>query len=195
MRRGAWFLFAALPLCAQTPRITHGQLDTRSLTGGLESTFRQFLASQPQPSWVGYSVPGGRGDYAWCTPGVVRLEPPDQMLVLLRIDSGRLDQIRTLSPDCEIDAGGAPVHWLNGVRPGDSVALLSSFARDEALGGNLRDRAFRAIANSGGQEAVDALVAMARSGSNPRWRRQAASALARSNDPRARQFFEDVLKH
>ena len=39
-----------------------------------------------------------------------------------------MDKIRTLSPDCEIDAGDLPVHWLTDVKPAESVALLNTFA-------------------------------------------------------------------
>ena len=33
------------------------------------------------------------------------------------------------APDCGIDAGGVPVHWITDVQPAQSVALLASLAK------------------------------------------------------------------
>ena len=60
--------------------------------------------------------------------GVVRLEGSDRMVVLFRVANRTVDRIRVFSDDCELDAGGRTVTWLEGVRPADSVALLESFA-------------------------------------------------------------------
>ncbi len=38
-----------------------------------------------------------------------------------------MDKIRTLSEECQIDAGGLVVYWLTGVRPEESITLLSSY--------------------------------------------------------------------
>ena len=64
----------------------------------------------------------------WNQPGVIHLEPPDHAVILFRVDSGAVERIRSLSPDCEIDAGNLPVHWLTDVKPAESVALLDTFA-------------------------------------------------------------------
>ena len=64
----------------------------------------------------------------WNQPGVIHLEPPDHAVILFRVDNGAVERIRTLSPDCEIDAGNLPVHWLADVKPVESVALLDTFA-------------------------------------------------------------------
>ena len=49
------------------------------------------------------------------------------MVVLFRIAERAVDRIRVFSEDCELDAGGRTVTWLEGVRPADSIALLESF--------------------------------------------------------------------
>ena len=67
-------------------------------------------------------------------PGAVKLEGSDRMVVLFRVAERRVDRIRVFSEDCELDAGGRPVTWLDGVRPADSVALL------ESLVGSATDR-------------------------------------------------------
>jgi HEAT repeat protein len=60
--------------------------------------------------------------------GPIKLEASSRMVVLFRIAERKVDRIRTFSEDCELDAGGRSVIWLDGVRPTDSVALLESYA-------------------------------------------------------------------
>ena len=133
MRRALWVLAAALPLAAQPKLLLNAKADTRSAIGGLEPAFRALLNEQPQPAWIGYSVPSVRSglgcEYVRDNPsvaGVVHLEPPDHAVILFRVEQNAVNRIRTLSPDCEIDAGGVPVHWLSDVQPAQSVALLVS---------------------------------------------------------------------
>jgi hypothetical protein len=142
VRRAVWLLATVLPAVAQPKLLINAQVDTRSAGGGLEVVFRGLLAAQPQPAWIGYTVPSIRSYNLGCeyvspggrtAPGVVHLEPPDQAVILFRIVSGAVDRIRALSPDCEIDAAGVPVHWLTDVRPADSVALLATFDMNQAL--------------------------------------------------------------
>jgi hypothetical protein len=59
-------------------------------------------------------------------PGVVKLEPSDTMLVLMRVAERQVERVRVFSEDCQLDAGGRAVTWLENVRPSDSVALLES---------------------------------------------------------------------
>src|ERR1019366_2770176 len=154
MRRLFWLMAAALPLAAQPKLLVNARLDTRNAAGGLEQTFRPLVSAQPQPAWIAYSVPSTRVnlgcDYVrggWSQPGVIHLEPPDRAVILFRVDGGAVERIRTVSPDCEIDAGGLPVHWLAEVKPAESVALLDSFAgqRERAVS-RLMDGALAAIA-------------------------------------------------
>jgi len=60
--------------------------------------------------------------------GVIKLEGSDRMIVLFRVAERVVDRIRVFSEDCQLDAGGRPVRWLENVRPADSIALLESFA-------------------------------------------------------------------
>jgi hypothetical protein len=60
--------------------------------------------------------------------GPIKLEASSGMVVLFRIAERKVDRIKVFSEDCELDAGGRPVIWLNGVRPADSVTLLETFA-------------------------------------------------------------------
>jgi hypothetical protein len=135
MRSALWLIAAALPLAAQPKLLVNAQTDIKSAAAGLEQTFRPLVSAQPQPAWIGYLVPSVRTfmgcDYVrdgFNQPGVVHLEPPDHAVVLFRVEGGEIQRIRTLSPDCEIDAGNLPVHWLNDVKPAESVALLNALA-------------------------------------------------------------------
>ena len=67
--------------------------------------------------------------------GTVHLEGPRQLLVLFRLADKQVTKIRLASEDCTLDAGGLPFLWLTGVKPADSVAVLSDFARNSALEG------------------------------------------------------------
>ncbi len=203
MTPALWAIAVTLPLAAPPKLLINAQVETRSAAGGLEAVFRQSLAAQPQPAWIGYSVPLVGGFYPGCeyvrpdgesAPGIVHLEPPDHAVILFRVESGAVSRIRVLSPDCEIDAGGLPVRWLDDVRPAESTALLRSFAvpkQDDRE--RVREGAVYALSASQEPGAIDALIALARKDANPRIRRRCVAALARSRDPRAVAFFEEVL--
>jgi len=142
VRSALLLLAAALPATAQPKLLVNGQVDTRDAAAGLQREFQSLLSAAPQPAWIGYAVPSVRSYNLGCdyvspggrtAPGVVHLEPPDQAVMLFRILGGAVDRIRVLSPDCEIDAGGVAVHWLTGVRPAESVALLSTIDRNQAV--------------------------------------------------------------
>jgi hypothetical protein len=139
-------------LAAQQPPklLVNAQLDQRSASAGLEAAFKAAAAAQPQPAWIAWSVPSIRTfmgcDYVrdgWNQPGVIHLEPPDHAVILFRVDAGAIERIRSLSPDCEIDAGNLPLHWLNDVKPAESVALLNSYATQRE---RYQDGAMNAIA-------------------------------------------------
>jgi HEAT repeat protein len=58
--------------------------------------------------------------------GPIKLEGPDQMVVLFRVAARQVERVRVFSEECALDAGGREVVWLTGVRPADSIALLES---------------------------------------------------------------------
>jgi hypothetical protein len=93
----------------------------------------------------------------------VRLEPSDRMVVLFRVVDRAVERIRVFSEDCELDAGGRTVTWLEGVRPADSVALLETFAtpadgrRDRIVDGAITGIALHADASA--DAALERLVA------------------------------------
>ena len=138
MKRALWLAALALPLAAQPKLLIDARTDARSGAAGLEREFKALLAEQPQPSWIGYNVPIPSGVGLGCEyvapeggplPGVIHLEPPDHMVALFRVEANAVERVRALSPDCEIDAGGLPFHWIAEVQPAESAALLAGLAR------------------------------------------------------------------
>jgi hypothetical protein len=132
-------LLAAAALGAQTPKWANARVETRAVTA-LDRELKALVGAQSAPAWIAYSVPMVAGRHQMCgghvhletTPrgsydsGVSFLEGPTNLFVFYRVENRTLDKIRTLSEECQIDAGGLAVYWLTGVRPEDSVALLSS---------------------------------------------------------------------
>jgi hypothetical protein len=70
----------------------------------------------------------------------IALESPTEFLVLARIESGAIVRLRTFTPDCDVDAGGAAVVWLTDVKPDESVTWLSGLATSAPDVGERRDR-------------------------------------------------------
>jgi hypothetical protein len=154
---------AALPLAAQPKLLIHAKVDTHSAAAGLERELRTLLTAEPQPAWIGYTVPAAGGGQlgcelvspgGWYAPGVIHLEPPDHAVILFRVEANAVSRIRALSPECEIDAGGDPVHWIADVQPAESVALLVAFVPQRDVRG---DGAVKAIALHAGPAADAAL--------------------------------------
>ena len=232
MKPAMWVMFAALPLAAQPKQLINAQTDTRSAAQGLEREFRTLLTTQPQPAWIMYSVPAARNagmggcDYVrdgYGTTGVVHLEPPDHAVILFRVEGGAVNRLRTISPFCEIDAGNLPVHWLNDVQPGQSIALLSTFiperdrvgdsevhaiavhsdpAADQALEKflatnqpeSLRLRAVSALGAARGRHGFDVLKKLIASDPDERIRERAISAISSSREADTVDYLVSIAK-
>ena len=192
-------------------------------------------------------------------PASVKLEGSERAVILFRIADRKVERIRMFSEDCELDAGGRPVYWLQDVRPAESVALLESLigpdtgrknrvsnsaisaiavhaepaatsllerlARSHAatsirgeaifwLGQKagrkavgiiseaiekdpeteVKKRAVFALSQLPKSEGVPLLIDVARKNQNPAVRKQAIFWLGQSRDPRALDFFTEILK-
>ena len=122
----------------------------------------------------------------------VRLEGPDSLVVLYRVEEKAVQKIRIVSPDCELDAGGLTIQWLDGVNGADSVKLLSTFvSRAEVKSDRITDAAISAIAMHK-DEAAD--VALERLGAkdNPEFVRKKVTFWM--GNARGRRGFEAVKK-
>ena len=150
---------AAAQVGVQMPRLESAKVETRAVTETLEATFRSILSQAENPEWVGYGVDevagernvccgnwsdeGGCGtcrlenDRTWTSGtksdhqagGTIKLEGARQLVVLFRIEGKQVNRIRVASQDCTLDAGGLPFLWLTGVKPAESVALLTTYVR------------------------------------------------------------------
>jgi hypothetical protein len=99
-----------------------------------------------------------RSDASPARTGVIKLEGSDQMIVLFRVADRAVDRIRVFSEDCQLDAGGRPVRWLENVRPADSIALLESYVTTQPETANrVAEGAITAIAMHGDPAADAAL--------------------------------------
>jgi HEAT repeat protein len=182
----ALYLLAALPLVvrtmpAQPKLLVNALVDTKSAAAGLEREFKALLAAPPQPAWIGYDVPAVRGAEMGCeyvrdgfsTAGIVHLEPPDHVVILFRVEANTVGKLRNLSPDCEIDAGGLPVHWLTDVAPAQSIALLATYVPQRELDSNGALSAIAAHADAAADPVLDRYLAP----NQPEWLRRRAASL------------------
>jgi HEAT repeat protein len=126
----------------------------------------------------------------------VRLAGSDYMVVLFRIAARAVDRIRVFSEDCELDAGGRPVLWLDGVRPADSVALLESFATgaDPNRRDRVTDGAVSAIALHGDASADAALDRLVAPGQPDPVRRKATFWLGNARGAHGLATLQRVLR-
>src|SRR5712664_2194336 len=150
----------ASPVAAQAaegPRVENAKLETRTVGASLDVAFREIANGAEKAVWVGYSVDQVAGNREACcnnnwndgncgtcrlekensgttgtvhADGNVRLESGRQLVVLYRLEAKQVVKIRVASNDCTLDAGGLPFFWLTGVKPTDSIALLTTYVRN-----------------------------------------------------------------
>jgi hypothetical protein len=56
------------------------------------------------------------------------------LVVLARLSDGLIDRVTFTDARCTVQAGTRTVYWLDGVRPGDSIALLAEVVRRAGTG-------------------------------------------------------------
>ena len=162
-----WFVVTLCPAFAQEARLVNAKIETRAVHSGLDKEFQALVKDQAEPAWIGYAVPVVAGNHRICCysseerhkpaqlrHGRCKLEgrddgmnfqnnddderdSPDHMLVLFRVMDKSIGKIRIFTDDCELDAGGLPVHWLTNVKTKESIDLLASFV------GNSEEKAER----------------------------------------------------
>jgi hypothetical protein len=162
-------------------QIVNAQLTSRQAARGLDAEI-QSAATQGGPAWVAYRVSTVRGPQHMCnsnnwTSTKVMLEPATELTVLVRVENGRIERIQTATPDCEIDAGGLPVVWLDGISPAQSAAWLTAQIKSAETSGQrepkIVDSALRALIWHPGDEPINTVVALARDDRRPYVRSQA----------------------
>ncbi len=95
--------------------------------------------------WVAYRIriAGGRRSMDCFDRARIALESATELSILARFEGTTLVRLRTATPDCEIDAGGLPVTWLEGVKADESAAWLNSLISDTPSTGERYDRIAR----------------------------------------------------
>lgn len=149
--------------------------------GDLAAELRSLAAGLEGPAWVGYVVPRVPGGPGWHVHrdgeppgcGTYYLErrdgheerrgdsPPTSVFVLLRVSGGAVEEVRAVSTDCDVDAGGLAVYGFASVEPKESVDLLASLAGDARR--EMRDQALYALAIHD-EPSVDGLLERAAAG-------------------------------
>jgi hypothetical protein len=126
--------------------------------------------------------------------GPVKLEGSERMAVLFRVAEGRIDRIRTFSEDCELDAGGRPVIWLEQVQPADSLALLESLVTpDPDRPSRVSNGALSAIGNHQDPAAGPLLERFARRHDSTTVRGEALFWIAQRSDRNAEEVILEAL--
>jgi hypothetical protein len=175
---------SALTAAAQ-PRIENATVTQHDASAGLDGVVDRLTGAGT--AWIGFAMPAAlRGD-ACCfysdgltscrgcflepqdrnaprrlpDSGPVQLERSDSVNVLLRVENGQIGKIRTFTPDCSLNGGGLPFHWIGALRAGDATRLLIRILRD-TRDTNVRKSAMRALSVSREPEAqqyIDRLLA------------------------------------
>jgi hypothetical protein len=178
-------------------RITNGQVETRPAAQSLD---REIAAATARGGdrWVGYRIAIARGHRSMeCVERTrITLETATEFTILARYEGTTLTRLRTATSDCDIDAGGLPVTWLDGVKVDDSAAWLTSLVKTASAAGN-RDRiaapALVTLAMHEGTAATRALVDIARTHALPKTRSQALFWLAQRAGQQATATIVDAI--
>jgi hypothetical protein len=127
--------------------------------------------------------------------GPVKLEGGERMVVLFRIADRQVERIRSYSEDCELDAGGRQVTWLQDVRPAESVALLESMiGADVDKRSRVANGALSAMAMHAEPSAAAALERLARSHASSSIRAESLFWIGQRSDPNAERTILQALE-
>jgi hypothetical protein len=202
------FVLASTAFAQPQPDFVNARIVARAAQPDVARAIATVVKSQGEPAWIAYAVPAlnndafGRGD-GWSErcrleqqrvdpatsaplPGPIKLEPAAHLLVLVRVQTNEIQRVRTLSGDCQVDAGGLQVFWLGDVNAAQSVDFLKTLV-NPALNAAMRDHsesALSAIALHRDAAASGAIVDFAKNGS-PRLRQRALVWIARRAESQA----------
>jgi HEAT repeat protein len=205
----------ALLLAGQEPKVTNGRVETLTPATGLEAALRQARAQASGPVWVGYSVPMVTGmgrvccySHDWKDSTCLlegknngwgsnrdnpRSEQPLQVLV--RFAGGAVSEVRGLSADCPLDAGGRRFVWLGEVKPEESVAYLADLIRAGKDGhGEPTEEAFSTLALHRSDRADAVLEELASPRFSAKKREQALFWMGQTRGERGARFLAGVIR-
>ncbi len=193
-------LVLAAALALGQGRITNGQVETHAATQSLD---REIAAATARGGdrWLGYRIriANGRRSMDCFDRTRIALESATEISVLARYEGTTLTRLRTATPDCEIDAGGLPVTWLDGVKTDDSVAWLTSLITSAGVASERLDRvvkpALTALAMHDGTAATRSLVDLARDYQVAKIRSEALAWLAQRAGQQAAAAILEAIDH
>jgi len=190
-------LGAAVSLSAQSP-VVNAVVERRTPSADFARDM-ESVAGRPTAAWTGYWVPIQRRCEVSIQTGEsccgrCRLAPPTDLVVLARVQGGAVAELRPLAVDCDMDAGGMPLVWFDGVNADASVAWLSALvtAQTDATR-RISENALVAIAQHAGSSASAALVRFAQTGTT-QLRGRALSWLAQRAANEALPVIDAALK-
>jgi hypothetical protein len=198
---------------AQQPNFVNARVVARAAQPDVQRAVLAIAKAQVEPAWIGYAVPVlnndsfGRND-GWSercrleqqrvdpgtrapVQGPVHLEPAPTTMVLARVQEGEIRRIRSISADCQVDAGGLQLYWLGDVSGAQSVEFLkalatTSAARDQA------ENALSAMALHRDAAASAAILELAKNGT-PRIRQRALFWIARRAEAQAAGIISQAI--
>jgi len=213
---------------SDVPQMENARMEKKALAGPLAAEVKTWATKAEHPQWLGYAVPQmGRertmccGDYdgSWrngcghCRledrgdgtsmttkedAGTAKLEAPRSIAVLFRADNKRVTKIRVVSLECSLDAGGLPLVWLSGVKPGESVELLETFVQGTDLDAHDDEHtshsALTAIALHADSAADRALESFTRAGEPESLRKQTAFWLGAAREKAGLAVLQKMAK-
>lgn len=217
MRTGAFVIVAALAaspaLAQQQPNVVNAKVIARAAQPDVARVVATIAKAQVEPAWIGYAVPALNNDSfarndGWSercrleqqrldpatnapVQGPIRLEPSPAVLVLVRVQAGELRRVRSLSNDCQIDAGGLQFFWLGDVAGQQSVEFLKTLVND-VEGRDKSEAALSAIALHRDPAATSAILDLARNGT-PRVRQRALFWIARRAESQAAGIISQAI--
>ncbi|HEV8582485.1 MAG TPA: HEAT repeat domain-containing protein [Thermoanaerobaculia bacterium] len=212
---------AASALTAQEPPVTNARIETASAAAGLEAAVRQAGGRGQEPVWVGWSVPMifkerylcclgqvGRKNWtqttchlegrnqSWGSTDDVKVPADQDLLVLVRLRGQEIDEVRSYSESCSIDADGRRFVWLGDVKPEESVALLAKLARSGETRTKSRDfpeNALAALSHHRNARADDVLEDLASAPHSEDMREHALFWIGQNRGERGAKFLTKVM--
>jgi hypothetical protein len=128
----------------------------------------------------------------------IALEPPAEVLVLARFEANALQRLRIFTPDCDVDAGGVTLVWLDEVKPDESVDWLRSLVasgsrRDADYRNHVVKPALGALSVHAARSALTTLVAVAKNDVDTRVRGDALFWLSQRAGQEAAAAITDAI--
>ena len=185
-------LFFSLPVLAVPPRIVNGSVQAVPSLAQAEAVGN---------GWVGYAIATPKS-FSSCGCSLAsennNISQGDDVgpgastvFVFIRMRDGQADRFRFLSPDCNINATGQTIGWIDNVSERESVAFLKRIA--DSGSGHASNGALLALTLQAG--GTDALIDIARHNASGHVRGQALFWLSQQAGEKAAAALRDAVEN